>query len=225
ANQLLVSVQVGSLASAGRGQGLEVQRASSAPASTALVSAQAGNSSAILADELSEEELEQIFAERRATIERNFEALASGTEEPASFMRQPEDSTTKEKLSHLMRQMRQQQQEEESGGTSSPGQASPTKRPPASSLFLTGIGEDQVDLRPTRSRASDKAAAGLSSVPEVSSAGGYGNTPSMPIPLVETAVDPPTPAGPAAAFAAVLAAGGSPVSGAPAFGGAGTAVQ
>jgi len=119
-------------------------RVSSAPASTALVPAADG----LLNDELSEEELDQIFRQRKASIEQKFEAQ---TEEPTSFMRQPEEASSKEKLLQLMRQMRQQQEEE--SGTSPT--LSPTNLPsqPKSGLFLTGLGDDGPELiapgRPT----------------------------------------------------------------------------
>mmetsp|Transcript_72944 Transcript_72944/g.128838 ORF Transcript_72944/g.128838 Transcript_72944/m.128838 type:complete len:598 (-) Transcript_72944:178-1971(-) len=128
ANQLLVAMSGDVISEINQG------RVSSAPASTAVVPA---GDNGILHDELSESELEQIFKDRRATIESRFEA---DVEEPQSFMRQPEDQAAKEKLSQLMRQMRQQQ-EEESGAstTTSPANA----KAPASSFFLTG--GDEVD--------------------------------------------------------------------------------
>merc|ERR1712014_488486 len=112
-------------------------RVSSAPASTALVPAADG----LLNDELSEEELDQIFRDRKASIEQKFEAQ---TEEPTSFMRQPEEPGSKEKLLQLMRQMRQQQEEE--SGTSPTTSPSNLTKEPKSGLFLTGLGDDGPDL-------------------------------------------------------------------------------
>ncbi|CAE7695900.1 unnamed protein product, partial [Symbiodinium necroappetens] len=110
-------------------------RAASAPATTAPVAEHLGISDGILSDDLTEEELDQIFRERKQTIENRFE---EPVEEPFSFMKEPEDAATKEKLAQLMKQMRQQE-EEQSGA--SPG-ASQTPKEKPSGLFLTGLAED-----------------------------------------------------------------------------------
>ncbi|CAJ1366069.1 unnamed protein product [Effrenium voratum] len=99
--------------------------------------APAGLGGGILSDDLTEEELEQIFKDRRQTIEKRFE---EPVDEPISFMREPEESSTKEKLSQLMRQMRQQE-EGESGA--------PVATPKATGLFLTGL-EEQAEPRRLR---------------------------------------------------------------------------
>lgn len=70
-------------------------RAASAPATTAPVAEHLGISDGILSDDLTEEELDQIFRERKQTIENRFE---EPVEEPFSFMKEPEDAATKEKL-------------------------------------------------------------------------------------------------------------------------------
>ncbi|CAE7186122.1 Xrra1 [Symbiodinium pilosum] len=108
-------------------------RAASAPAKAAPLPAAEGMgiSDGILSDDLTEEELDQIFRERKQTIENRFE---EPVEEPSSFMKEPEDAATKEKLAQLMKQMRQQ--EEEQSGVSQ----TPKEKP--SGLFLTGLGED-----------------------------------------------------------------------------------
>eukprot|EP00913_Durusdinium_trenchii_P029494 g27647.t1 len=92
----------------------------------------AGMSQGILSDDLTEAELEQIFKDRRKTIEQRFE---EPVEEPNSFMREPDDASTKEKLIQLMRKMRQ---EEESGGAT---QTPKGHTSPGSGLFLTGLEE------------------------------------------------------------------------------------
>mmetsp|Transcript_13027 Transcript_13027/g.31058 ORF Transcript_13027/g.31058 Transcript_13027/m.31058 type:complete len:556 (-) Transcript_13027:55-1722(-) len=134
-------------------------RAMSAPATTALqpVAERTSVPDGILSDDLTEEELDQIFKERKQTIESRFEEPVA---EPTSFMKEPEDATTKEKLMQLMKQMRQQ--EEESSG--SPGATQTPKEKP-SGLFLTGLGEDQseVSRKPlwrSRTREAKPARAG-----------------------------------------------------------------
>lgn len=100
----------------------------------------AGMSQGILSDDLTEAELEQIFKDRRKTIEQRFE---EPVEEPNSFMREPDDASTKEKLIQLMRKMRQ---EEESGGAT---QTPKGHTSPGSGLFLTGL-EEASEQRATR---------------------------------------------------------------------------
>ncbi|CAE7342614.1 Xrra1 [Symbiodinium natans] len=51
--------------------------------------------SGILSDDLTEEELDQIFRERKQTIENRFEQPVA---EPTSFMKEPQDAATKEGL-------------------------------------------------------------------------------------------------------------------------------
>eukprot|EP00440_Ansanella_granifera_P011215 gb/GFBE01012166.1/.p1 GENE.gb/GFBE01012166.1/~~gb/GFBE01012166.1/.p1 ORF type:complete len:592 (+),score=128.02 gb/GFBE01012166.1/:1-1776(+) len=190
ANQLLVKMSGELIADVqSKGQG----RASSAPASTAMVSAAPqGGSEGILDDDLSEEELDQIFRERRATIEARFEAPI---EEPQSFMRQPEEAGTKDKLSQLVRMMRQQQDEE--SGTS-PAQSPTSPKATPSSLFLTGIGEDGSDaVTSVRKSRVAKAASRERSTPSPSAHSARSAQP----------VSPEPEASPAAAFQALLSAG------------------
>lgn len=106
-------------------------RAISAPAAET-----GGMSQGILSDDLTEEELDQIFKDRKRTIEKRFE---EPVEEPGSFMREPADAATKEKLLQLMRQMRQA--EESVGGTQN--------QTPKGGLFLTGL-EEASEQRPVR---------------------------------------------------------------------------
>lgn len=106
-------------------------RAISAPAAET-----GGMSQGILSDDLTEEELDQIFKDRKRTIEKRFE---EPVEEPGSFMREPADAATKEKLLQLMRQMRQE--EESVGGTQN--------QTPKGGLFLTGL-EEASEQRPVR---------------------------------------------------------------------------
>jgi len=94
-----------------------------------------GMSQGILSDDLTEAELDQIFRDRKKTIEKKFE---EPVEEPSSFMREPEEASTKEKLLQLMRQMRQ---EEESGANQN--------QTPKAGLFLTGL-EEASEQRPAR---------------------------------------------------------------------------
>jgi len=167
-------------------------RVSSAPASTALVPASDG----LLNDELSEEELDQIFRDRKASIEQKFEAQ---TEEPTSFMRQPEEAGTKEKLLQLMRQMRQQQEEE--SGTSPTTSPSNLTKEPKSGLFLTGLGDDGPDLiapgRPTVQKMQKERIPSRRTTPSPTHA-----------PAMEASAAPEhSDDSPAAAFQALLGAG------------------
>jgi len=147
ANQLLVAMSGDVISEVNQG------RVSSAPASTAVVPV---GDNGILNDELSEEELDQIFKERRATIESRFEA---DVDEPQSFMRQPEDQAAKEKLAQLMRQMRQQEEESGASTTVSPANA----KAPASSFFLTG--GDEGDSLGTSRAARPRLGSGYSGTP------------------------------------------------------------
>mmetsp|Transcript_41356 Transcript_41356/g.96540 ORF Transcript_41356/g.96540 Transcript_41356/m.96540 type:complete len:546 (-) Transcript_41356:58-1695(-) len=124
-------------------------RAASAPATTALVAEHLGISDGILSDDLTEQELDQIFRERKQTIENRFE---EPVEEPLSFMKEPEDAATKEKLAQLMKQMRQ---EEEQSGVSPGASQTPKEKP--SGLFLTGLAEDAPEP-PRQPRRRAKAA-------------------------------------------------------------------
>eukprot|EP00931_Biecheleriopsis_adriatica_P118258 TRINITY_DN93703_c0_g1_i1.p1 TRINITY_DN93703_c0_g1~~TRINITY_DN93703_c0_g1_i1.p1 ORF type:complete len:595 (-),score=163.17 TRINITY_DN93703_c0_g1_i1:61-1845(-) len=187
ANQLLVQMS-GELIADVKARAQSQARVSSAPASQQIVPVKAAEGEGILNDELSEEELDQIFQERRATIEARFE---EPTDEPASFMRQPEEPGTKEKLSMLMRQMRAQQEEEQMGATQNMSAASPKVAP--SSLFLTGIGEDAAET--SLQRSSKTRLAPVASEKRIS--------PSRDSPSVRSQT-PEAEVSPAAAFQAML---------------------
>jgi len=85
-------------------------------------------------DELSEEELEQLFLERRNRRQKKLEIQA---DEPPSFMKRvpfPEDEETIRRLSLMNKE-----------GETSPADAS-TPQPTSSNLFLTTVGDDAGDV-------------------------------------------------------------------------------
>lgn len=82
ANQLLVSLRQADRVVLGNSPFFFGEEADTSP----TVSVTAAVTSGILSDALSEDELDQIFQERRAAIERKF---AQPAEEPASFMKTP----------------------------------------------------------------------------------------------------------------------------------------
>jgi len=113
-------------------------------------------------DELSEDELDKMFRDRRTRRERHLEIQV---DEPPSFMRRvpfPEDEETIRKLSLMNRE-----------GETSPADPS-TPQPTSSSLFLTTVGDEAGDFsrQPTVSRnlrqpAASAAAAASVAYPSV----------------------------------------------------------
>eukprot|EP00927_Polykrikos_kofoidii_P061537 TRINITY_DN56374_c0_g1_i1.p1 TRINITY_DN56374_c0_g1~~TRINITY_DN56374_c0_g1_i1.p1 ORF type:complete len:676 (+),score=126.05 TRINITY_DN56374_c0_g1_i1:196-2223(+) len=91
----------------------------------------------LLTDDLSEEELDQIFRERRMNIDRRF---AMEVDEPASFMRPPPfvvSAAAGQKLN--ISQNKQIEEEEETSQAT-------VKRPSSSAAFLTSVGDDSAEL-------------------------------------------------------------------------------
>merc|ERR1712217_323177 len=106
----------------------------------------AGGAGGILSDDLSEEELEIIFRERRAKIDREFK---KDIEEPASFMRQmpfqldPDDSTSRILNGGVGR-------DEEDSVPGSPKRS-------VSSVFLTGGSDESIENSRAERKAGRKA--------------------------------------------------------------------
>merc|ERR1712217_152059 len=125
----------------------------------------AGGAGGILSDDLSEEELEIIFRERRAKIDREFK---KDIEEPASFMRQmpfqldPDDSTSRILNGGVGR-------DEEDSVPGSPKRS-------VSSVFLTGGSDESIE----NSRADGRSARRKASAPQ---AGSPAPSPSPPSPV------------------------------------------
>jgi len=161
ANQLLVSLRSGN-PSQGSRPVPHARQGGAGGAGTFITSPPAAHTAEILSDELSDEELDQIFRARRENIDRKFN---QEVEEPASFMR-----PTPFAVSAAAGQKLGLSPQTEEDHSATP-QAQPSARRPSSGLFLTGLGEEPGDLFRAATGGRTKPAASLHiSTPPLSSA-------------------------------------------------------
>lgn len=138
ANQLLVSLQHGS-----GPEKWDLVKPGEKQQSYAIVPASAP---AVLADDMSDGELEQMFRERRANLDRKF---AAPVEEPTSFMKPPPFTASIALSTKLARA---------SAPDDEAAAAAPPRQPSKSTLFaLTSVGDELADVARPPARAKVNA--------------------------------------------------------------------
>lgn len=103
----------------------------------------------LFTDDLSEEELDRIFQERRANIDRRFRAEV---DEPLSFMRPPPFPISAAAGQKLNMSQNRQPEDEDFGGA---------RRPSSTAAFLTAVGDDPADLGRPVPAATTATCAGV----------------------------------------------------------------